>query len=312
MTFITCPSCVDDTWRYVTMSLFNAVVWIAMWFGNEYIVDLLDERISWTKEPVKRFVMGIVAMLAYTVVAVFILTSTFRLFGVYVGTMTAILYISIIATSAITIFLTAYAFLLNWRQAAIDAEKLEKESIAAKYDSLRNQVNPHFLFNSLNALTNLVYDDQEKAVKFIMQLSDVYRYVLDTRDKEVVSIAEENAFLKAFLFLQQIRFGDKLRLDVDLQEARGEIPPLALQMLVENAIKHNIVSEEYPLTIRVFQEGNRIVVENNLQRKAVVGDESPGVGLDNICRRYKFLTDDPVEVIQRDKFIVKLPLLRQQ
>lgn len=309
MTPITCTSCLHDVMRYLVVSSFCAAVWIAMWFGNDAIVHWLDDKVAWTKEPVKRFVFGVVAMLVYTIGAVYILMIVFRLFGFYLGSVTGTLYFSIIATSIITFLLTARSFLFNWRQAAIDAEKLQKEGMAAKYESLKNQLDPHFLFNSLNALTNLVYDDQDKAAKFIKQLSEVYRYVLDTREKEVVPISAEVSFLKAYLFLQQIRFGAKLRADVSLNGMKGSVPPLVLQMLIENAIKHNIISEEMPLTIRVFQEGNSVVVENVLQEKSVPTNDSQGIGLDNIRRRYKFLTNDAVEIIRNDKFIVKLPLL---
>jgi LytS/YehU family sensor histidine kinase len=170
-------------------------------------------------------------------------------------------------------------------------------------------VSPHFLFNSLNALTNLVYEDQEKAVKFIKQLSEVYRYVLDTRDKEVVSLTEELKFLESYLFLQRIRFGNKLRVTIDLS-GDPMLAPLALQMLIENAIKHNIISEADPLNIRIFSEDGYLTVENNLQKKSVLGERSSGVGLDNIRKRYEFLTDREVKVLETPvSFVVKLPLL---
>ena len=207
--------------------------------------------------------------------------------------------------------LTSRSFLFNWRQTAIDAEKFKRESTVAKFESLRNQVNPHFLFNALNALTNLVYEDQDKAVKFIKQLSEVYRYLLETRDKEIVPLEEEKQFLKSYLFLQQIRFGDKLKLDISLEGKPCMIPPLVFQMLVENAIKHNVISEDQPLCIRIYRESAYIVVENNLQKKEVLPTESPGVGLDNICKRYEFLTDKKVEIMRDRNFKVRLPMLFQ-
>jgi LytS/YehU family sensor histidine kinase len=194
---------------------------------------------------------------------------------------------------------------------AINAEKFEREGIEAKYDALRNQVNPHFLFNSLNALTNLVYEDQGKAVTFIKQLSDVYRYVLDTREKEIVPLEEELKFLKSYSFLQQIRFGDNLKIDMMLNNVEGMVAPLSLQMLVENCIKHNIVSVDDPLSIRIFCEGGFLVVENIVNRKSSGSESSSGLGLDNIRNRYKFLSDIPVEVSDANgKFIVKLPILK--
>jgi sensor histidine kinase YesM len=309
MPLFTCNSCLSNGTLYFVIGSFCSITWMAMWFGNELIVDRLDARISWTKEPLKRFISGLVAAVVYPVISVFIIMKLFGLTGYYMGNVTWTLRFSVIATSVITLFLTARSFLLNWRQAAIDSEKLQKEGMAAKYESLKNQVNPHFLFNSLNALTNLVYEDQDKAAKFIKQLSQVYRYVLDTRDKEVVPLEEENSFLKAYLFLQQIRFGDKLRLKLAIDEVKTKLPPLVLQMLIENAIKHNVISEDNPLTIHVYSDGEYLVVENNLQRKQVLAEESPGIGLENICKRYEFLTNKEVQIQQTDKFIVRLPLI---
>ncbi len=309
MPLFTCRSCMSDGTLYFVIASFCSVTWMAMWFGNEFIVDWLDQRILWTKEPLKRFASGLIAAVVYPVISVFVIMKLFSLTGYYMGNLTWTINFSVIATSLITLFLTARSFLLNWRQASIDSEKLQKEGMAAKYESLKNQVNPHFLFNSLNALTNLVYEDQDKAAKFIKQLSQVYRYVLDTRDKEVVSLEEENAFLKSYLFLQQIRFGDKLKLNVAIDEVKTKLPPLVLQMLIENAIKHNEISEDNPLTIHVYSDGEFLVIENNLQRKPVMADESPGIGLENICKRYEFLTNKEVRIEQTDKFTVKLPLI---
>jgi LytS/YehU family sensor histidine kinase len=201
---------------------------------------------------------------------------------------------------------------MRGRQATLDAEVLQKESAIAKYESLKNQVSPHFLFNSFNALTNLVYEDQDKAAKFIKQLSEVYRYVLDTREKEVVPLREERKFLDAYLFLQQIRFGDKLNLTIELDDLKCLVAPLVLQILVENAIKHNIVSEENPLQINIYAKDEFIVVENNLQQKSVIVNDSSGVGLDNIKKRYAFLSDRPVEILNDKKFIVRIPILPEE
>jgi LytS/YehU family sensor histidine kinase len=156
-----------------------------------------------------------------------------------------------------------------------------------------------------------VYEDQDKAVQFIKQLSEVYRYVLDTREKEVVSLEEDKKFLDSYLYLQQIRFGDKLKLEVKLDGVKSMVAPLVLQMLVENAIKHNIISEENPLTIRVYSREHFIVIENTLQKKTILSEDSPGIGLDNIQKRYEFLSDKKVEVIQNDLFIVKLPIISE-
>ena len=297
---------------YLWIGAFTSSMWIALWMGNAYLSQSLDYFFSWHNEPVKRLVAGLVGMVVCTVSAVYGLVFLYRFaFGFNVGNqLDSTYYSTIIITLIITMFMTGRSFLLNWRESAVDAERLKKESVAAQYESLKNQVNPHFLFNSLNALTNLVYEDQDKAAKFIKQLSEVYRYVLDTRDKELVSLAEEVKFLDSYLYLQQIRFGEKLNLKVSLENAKGQVAPLALQMLIENAIKHNVIAEDQPLYIEVRMEGQYIAVENNLQKKNIPGEGSNGIGLENIQRRYEFLSNQKVIVENTgNMFRVKLPVI---
>ncbi len=310
MTLITCRTCLTSYHYFASVSALTISSWMLMWFGTEYLCEYLDERIKWTTHPVQRVIVGFVLIILYTVVAIYLLVSAAQwIFNINIGSVSEAIYMGIGITLVITVLLTSRSFLFNWRQTAIDAEKFKRESTIAKFESLRNQVNPHFLFNSFNVLTNLVYEDQNKAAKFIKQLSDVYRYLLDMRDKEIVTLEEERRFLDSYLFLQQIRFGDKLKLTIMLDGREGMIPPLVLQMLVENAIKHNEISEEHPLSINIYADGNFIVVENNLRKKNVIDESSPGVGLDNICKRYEFLTDKKVEIIQDKKFTVKLPII---
>lgn len=311
MTFLMLKSERWFTAVHSKVAIFTVLMWTFLWFGNAYTSDWVSTRISWTREPIKRFAVGMLVMIGYTMTLVYSLILAFRWgVGLNMGDSAGMIYGSLIITFIISTFMHGRGFLLNWRQATIDAEKAKQESIKAQYESLKNQVNPHFLFNSLNALTNLVYQDQDQAAKFIKQLSEVYRYVLDSKDKEVVTIEDELKFLKSYVYLQQIRFGEKLKVQLSVDHVRGFVAPLALQMLVENAIKHNIISEEQPLQIRVYQSDTFVVVENTLQRKNLLPEESAGLGLENIRRRYEFLKDSKVEVLEtRDLFTVKLPLI---
>lgn len=311
MTILTCHTCAEDFRFFVVMGFVSAAGWISMWLGNVYLNHLLDKKISWRKEPFKRLVAGMVLVIIYTPLVILLLTIPLRvMFGISTGGIYSVLVISFMITVFITLFMTSREFLFNWREMAVNAEKLERESIIARYESLKNQVNPHFLFNSLNALTNLVYEDRDKAAKFIKKLSEVYRYVLDTREREIVSLEEELKFLQSWIYLQQIRFADKLRITINLEGARSMIVPLALQMLVENAIKHNIVSQDHPLGIYIYAAENFIVVENTLQLRHTP-EESSGVGLENIRKRYQFLSSgSPVQVSsEKNKFVVKLPFI---
>jgi len=313
-TFLMCPQC-NTIERFGPIFLLTFLMWIVLWKGNSVLSDLLSKRIPWIRQPLTRFLTGIVLTIGYTVLAVVTLIAIFEYFSNttlgkgYVYT----LYGSITITILISFFLHARNFLMSWRKASFEREQFEKESIAARYEALKNQVSPHFLFNSLNALSNLVYEDQEKAVRFIKQLSEVYRYVLDTRDKEVVPLSEELKFLDSYLYLQQIRFGKKLLVEVGMMPKDVQVAPLALQMLIENAIKHNVISEEEPLSITLYSENGFIVVENNLQKKTTMeSGTSAGVGLANIRKRYEFLTSEKVKTIEGEKtFTVKLPALKK-
>ncbi|QLH34305.1 MAG: histidine kinase [Cyclobacteriaceae bacterium] len=202
----------------IGISLFTVSLWIVLWLGNAYVSDWMDNIFSWHKEPVKRLMAGLAAMVVFTVGAVFLLNQIFYFaVGFDVSDrLYATFYSTLIITLIISMFMTGRSFTKLARKRS-RGRTVEKESIEAQYNSLRNQVNPHFLFNSLNALTNLVYQNQDEAARFIKQLAAVYRYVLSTRDKELVTITEEIEFLQSYLFLQQIRFGNKLKWKIDLK-----------------------------------------------------------------------------------------------
>ncbi len=199
----------------------------------------------------------------------------------------------------------------RWKQALVETERLRRENVESQLEGLRNQVNPHFLFNSLNTLIYIIPEDPPRAVRFVQMLSKVYRYILEIRDKKLISLEEELQFLEAYSFLLKERFGEHLNIRIQVPEAErnAQIVPLSLQMLFENAIKHNIISAEKPLTIELFTEAGQIVVQNNLQRKRQTG-ASTKVGLNNIRDRYTFFSDRLPEIQESpERFTVKLPLL---
>jgi len=296
----------------ISMS-YSGFMWLFFWKGNQYIVDYWNRKISWLEQPSKRFIVGVISVLIYTPLVIVVLNSSYNQIprvSIKWGGIDVLISIGI--TFFITFFMFAKNFLDNWRKANLDAERMKREQMSTKYESLKNQVNPHFLFNSLNALTNLVYEDQDMAADFIRKLSKVYRYVLDNQSKEVVSLETELAFVNSYLFLQRIRFDDKLKVNIDVKGyEKTMIPPIALQMLFENAIKHNTIAEEEPLTIDVYVENeNMLVIKNNLQKKNIPIEESAGVGLKNVQARFEFLSQTKVEIVETDtEFIVKLPLL---
>jgi len=308
-----CTSCFNNWDVALASMIVSAIQWILLWQGNAHVSTYLSYKIPWLENPSKRFLLGVVGVIVYTPLAVYTLYLVLKFgFDIDTGDIKSTLLISVGITFVISFFLNSIEFLKNWKKASLDAERLKKEQMEAKYETLKNQVNPHFLFNSLNALTNLVYEDQDQAAKFIRELSKVYRYVLDTRAQEVVSLKTEMEFVNSYLFLQKIRFDEKLQLDIKIEGFEQKmLPPMAVQMLLENAIKHNVIAEEEPLTIHIeIENREKLVIRNNLQKKNIPLEESSGMGLSNIKSRYEFLSPIPVEVIDGpSEFIVKLPLL---
>ncbi|MCF0055378.1 sensor histidine kinase [Dyadobacter sp. CY356] len=194
----------------------------------------------------------------------------------------------------------------------IRAERSEKEAALSQFEALKSQISPHFLFNSLSILTSMVHEDADLSEKFVKQLSKVYRYILEQRDHELVSLETELEFIKAYTFLLQIRFENKFEILVDISAAdqkRYQIPPLTLQLLVENAVKHNRMSVQEPLKVHLFREAEFLVIQNTWQPREQP-ETSTGIGLPNIINRYALFTDQKVlSGHQNDFFTVKIPLL---
>lgn len=203
-------------------------------------------------------------------------------------------------------------FYAQWKSALVETEQLKRANIESQLEGLKSQVNPHFLFNSLNTLTYVIPEDPERAVLFVRQLSKVYRYILEIREKQLIPLAEELNFMKSYLFLIKERFGDNLciRKAIPDEYLQDKIVPLSLQMLLENCVKHNIISKQRPLEIDVYIENQCLIVRNTLQRKHQE-QSSTHVGLQNIRNRYAFFTEEQVGVEETDEYFqVSLPLIK--
>jgi two-component system, LytTR family, sensor kinase len=200
------------------------------------------------------------------------------------------------------------------RQMEIKTEQLMKENALAQYEALRNQVSPHFLFNSLSILSSLVHIDANLSEKFIDQLSKAYRYILEQKDNETVFLKTELDFLRAYAFLLKIRFESKFDVMISITDAEADqyhIAPLTLQLLIENCVKHNRMSQKEPLIVSVLIKDDHLVVTNPV-RSRIETERVPstGIGLANIKNRYHLLTKNPVQIEQNDEwFMVKIPLL---
>jgi two-component system, LytTR family, sensor kinase len=204
-------------------------------------------------------------------------------------------------------------FMTKLKKAQLEAEQLKKINLEAQFVALRNQINPHFMFNCFNVLSTLVYKDPDVSAKFIAQISNVYRYLLHSQERKLVSLKDELTFVESYLYLLQIRYGENLVVRQDIGHTNPDefyVAPASLQMLIENAIKHNIISKSHPLKIHLYSNQGSIVVSNNLQEKQVK-EQSTKLGLENIRNRYRLLTDEVVKIEKTiSEFKVEIPLLQ--
>ncbi|UOG73627.1 histidine kinase [Hymenobacter tibetensis] len=317
-------SALNDWKNWPITFAYTTVYTMALWLANGYGVDWLNKRMSWTDRPLRRLVVTLLVSLTGSLVVIVGVQTAFTVLywheplgSLFRSSNRGNFVVPLIVTLIISLFLHSRSFLLQWREAAIRAERVEKENAVARLDSLRRQVDPHFLFNSLNALTSLIEEeDPARATRFVRQLAKVYRYVLDSQEQEVVTLAEEMQFVEAYVFLQRTRLGDGLEVEINLPPAayldQLLVPPLAVQLLVENALKHNATSQKQPLriSIRLDVASQQLTVRNALRYRRVPDGESTGLGLQNLSARYAFLTSQPLTVHKTEaEFVVTLPVL---
>ncbi|HNQ82674.1 MAG TPA: histidine kinase [Bacteroidales bacterium] len=204
---------------------------------------------------------------------------------------------------------SALFFYMIWRKAIEREQLLREENLKYKYRNLKSQVNPHFLFNSLNTLSELVYEDAKRADDYIQKLSGIYRYVLENEETDLISLKEELDFIRQYFILQKARDQEKIFLEIDIdREDEYRIIPVSLQLLVENALKHNSMSRENPLRIKIFIDDDDIIVSNNIQRRNILNN-STRMGLSNLKERVRLIMGRELIVIEEpDQFVVKLPV----
>jgi len=305
----------SQEWRYIWKRfVITFIIWVTMWYGNSIVAHGLDKVDTFLKNPVRRFVLGIIGSAVYSGLAMFGLIWLFKAtIGIAItNDVKTTVFFTVLFSVLIFMVLLAKQFLFSWRELALQEEKMKNEVLSSNFETLKSQVNPHFMFNSLNTLTSLIYQNQDLAAKYVGQLSNVYRSVLTTHKNEVIPISEELKTLDSYIFLQSIRFEDRFNVEVDLNDEvkKKSLPPMVLQMLIENCIKHNEITQEHPLLIEIFEEGEMIFVKNKMMKKEVLPGDNSSIGLHNIIARYKILSDTPVEVSNDGKeFTVKLPLL---
>jgi two-component system LytT family sensor kinase len=285
-------------------------------WGNK-LIGKYTESLDWSKNPKRANLISFLLLVGYGIIMSISIPYVFDRFvwgmsGKDVFYDVSVKAFMTIVLDLIVIYFYYSTFLVNhWIKSIEKNEELKRENLLAKYEALKNQVNPHFLFNSLNTLTGVVEQKPELATLFIKRLSDIYRYVLEQNDKEIVPIHEEMKFVENYIFLSKMRFGEGLIFNTHQTINQNyRVAPLGIQMLVENAIKHNIISDDMPLKIEVETEDGFIIVKNNLQRKKTTISGTEPLGLANLKHRYAYLSGASVEVIESDgKFNVKLPII---
>ena len=304
------------TWdKYFTTMIITTVIWL----GNRYIMIYSRKKHPVFDEVRKRIIFQSVLMFIFTVSANTVMgfftkhifaDEQARFFSeadLIIHSNSSALFCTIMI---IAIYESIY-FMHQLRHSVEETENLKRENLSAQLNALRTQVNPHFLFNNLNTLSSIIPDDPKQAVDFVQQLSKVYRHILEVKDEKSILLKDELELLKAYTFLLKTRFDKNLEVTIDIpaEKLQKRIVPLSLQILMENAIKHNIVSADKPLHIDISAVNGSLVVSNNLQMKNQV-NECTGIGLDNIRNRYRLISEKPVNVTSNhNNFTVSIPLI---
>ena len=298
----------------VLSSFFNTAF---LWGGSMTIVAFSWNKYPWERYPAKHIFVE--TLLIIVLLLVFITGMGFLFsynkdvcFQKALKMNSVDILFTILITFLIVTIHEAIFFYRQWKVNFSKSIRLEKDNLEAQYNMLKAQINPHFLFNSLNSLMSLL-ENNPKAEQYVQDLSEYLRYVLLSNSREAVELKEELENLEKFFQLQKLRFNDNLHVEIEINPAslQLQIPTLALQMLVDNCIKHNTISENKPLTIKIFDDGKSITVENNLQLKLSV--ESTGQGLKNIEGRYRFIANEPIKIVSDDKhFSVTIPLINSK
>ena len=290
-------------------------------YVNKFIFVFLDRLFVEERFSAKRILIGFLSSFVATLIVIFLLRIfkdviiEKRSFGVFIAKESPANYIFAIAITFIVV-LSFYAFYFYkiYSEKKVKEQKIIAGTASAKFESLKNQIDPHFLFNSLNVLSSLIEENPENAQKFTTSLSKIYRYVLEQKDKELVSVEEELAFAKTYMNLLKMRFENSLfyELPLTVMNPEAKVVPLSLQLLLENTVKHNVVSEQRPLHIRIYVDGDYLIIQNDYQKKEILQDRR-GVGLQNIISRYGIITNRKVLIEQNEQtFTVKIPILTKQ
>lgn len=313
---------IPDIWNFIIRFLYGGIFTVIAGFliavPDLIIIYFLNKILPWNQNIVKRIVLQLVFTILFAVLVSSLITIISHLINHYEEGLYPVLIINALISSVVNILLMAVLealiFFNDSKQSKIRTENLEKELSQIKFEVLKNQINPHFMFNSLNVLSGLIENDVAKAQQFIDEFSMIYRYVLETIEKPVVTLNEELGFVRSYIFLQQMRYGEDLLMEVNIPAhlLNMYMPPLSLQIVLENAIKHNVINSSKPLRIEIFHDKSWLKVRNNIQAK-ISSAYSSGLGQKNMIKRYAMISDKiPEFIVEANHYLVKLPLLENE
>jgi two-component system LytT family sensor kinase len=273
---------------------------------------LLDKLINWRNHFLLRFLVG---FLTNATVAIVLMLGSIKLLS-NLNTQEA-LKLCILFIISVFIYEIFYGWFYSYRYYAhtqVEQLRSERWQLELQFESLKNQISPHYLFNCLNTISSLLYKDSHMAEEFIRRMADTFRYVLTNQKQKLVSLRQEVEFVKAYYYLMQVRYEDHLRMEVNLPKniLDTSVPPLTLQMLVENAVKHNQISKDKPLLVYISAKDNTHIVVSSTKTIAMNPSASFKIGLENIRHRYQFFTEEKVTVKDDERFTVQLPVIKNQ
>lgn len=300
---------------YLTLGWIDLML-ILIFVFNRLLTNLLDNKLPWLVYGNKRFYtqlgLGILISLAVINLSYLIFKFALTQDPPDATQLASINALGILVLMPVISINFGIQFLRNWKDAQLASENFQKESIKAELTILKNHLDPHFLFNNLNILSSLISKDQKQSQAYLEKFAEVYRIILQSSSEELVELKQELGFINAYMYLLSIRFEETIQLEMHIDKSLEQlyIPPLTLQMLIENAIKHNLITETKPLKISIESRSGFLVIKNNLQEKKVEVKDSNKSGLENIKKRYSYFTDQKVEVNKNaTSFIVKVPLI---
>ena len=286
---------------------------LTYWEGIRQIWCYLQKKLSHYKQTKERLIKLVISVLIYGVFATILIHYVCHwLFGLEctIQLMTTGYFIGLVPTVLVLMVYETVYFFESWKNKVKESEAISRTQLVNQLEALKAQLDPHFLFNSLNILSSLI-DDNEPAQQYLSRLSDVYRYVLLSKERTTVSLREEMEFVNAFLYLAKVRFQTGLEIETHISEESWNltVAPLSIQLLVENALKHNVITREHPLHVTIREKDGYLWVSNPIHKKVHL-EPSTKVGLKNILEQYKLLSELPVHIIRDPlRFEVALPLL---